>query len=167
MYLRAAYLCCVVDLRVKINLYFLVQILFAIKIGMSGENGAPLQMQIGFLRRVAHVEPSKCIYRSLNLDFMDKRVRLIIKSVPNEKLDGFHFQNWIWANLERISWCIWILHEARHSTSYIYIWMGAGGEMLSCSLHWATEQVDRRRSWCSLERDGFSRGILGFSFGSV
>ena len=80
MYLPAAYLCCVVDMRVKINLYFLVQILFAIKIGMSGENGAPLQMQIGFLRRVAHVEPSKCIYRSLNLD-LDKRVRLIMKSV--------------------------------------------------------------------------------------
>jgi len=48
---------------------------------MSGKNGVPLQMQIGFLHCVAHVEPSKCIYRSLNLDFMDKRVRLIMKSV--------------------------------------------------------------------------------------
>ena len=37
-------------------------------------------MQIGFLHCVAHVEPSKCIYRSLNLD-LDKRVRLIMKSV--------------------------------------------------------------------------------------
>ena len=79
-YLSAAYLCCVVDLRVKINLYFLVQILLTIKIGMSGKNGVPLQMQIGFLHCVAHVEPSKCIYRLLNLD-LDKRVRLIMKSV--------------------------------------------------------------------------------------
>ena len=38
VYLPVAYLCCVVDLWVKINLYFLVQILLTIKIGMSGKN---------------------------------------------------------------------------------------------------------------------------------
>ena len=87
---------------------------------MPGENGAPLQMQIGFLHCVSHVEPSKCIYRSFNLDFMDKRVRLIMKSVPRRKPDGFHFQNRMWADSEHISWCIWILHEARPSTSYLF-----------------------------------------------
>jgi len=51
------------DLPVKINFYFLVQMLLATKIGMSGKNRSiSPQIQTGFLHCGACVEPSKHIW---------------------------------------------------------------------------------------------------------
>jgi hypothetical protein len=110
VYVLAAYLCYVVDLWVKIYLYFLVQILLTTKIGMSGKNRAPLQWKMDFstlLLCISHTIFFLLALKYIYMSNLGHAVHLFswIANAAGLFVSGYWYHTWIQKITVHLTYC--------------------------------------------------------------